>query len=156
MCNISAHKSWLIVRKTWTEHIFVTFRKILQFVSTVSSGNVFPRISAFLRWFLSPHVPKMSPKPYKFGPEKVISAPPTNYQNEPWSFQLCKIKHDSTRYIFASIVCMFSLPPPNKTIRTSKQSVSTSWQCNTSGNRHQPATHMGTCAWSACTGLSDA
>ena len=41
--------------------------------------------------------------------------------------------------------------PIEKIIRTSKQSASTSWQCNTSGNRHQPATyHMGTCAWSVC------
>ncbi len=31
--------------------------------------------------------------------------------------------------------------PIEKIITTSKQSASTSWQCNTSGNRHQPATY---------------
>ena len=31
--------------------------------------------------------------------------------------------------------------PIEKIIRTSKQSASTSWQCNTSGNHHQPATY---------------
>ncbi len=35
--------------------------------------------------------------------------------------------------------------PIEKIIRTSKQSASTSWQCNTSGNRHQPATYGDLC-----------
>ncbi len=35
--------------------------------------------------------------------------------------------------------------PIEKIIRTSKQSASTSWQCNTTGNRHQPATYGDLC-----------
>ncbi len=35
--------------------------------------------------------------------------------------------------------------PIEKIIRTSKQSASTSWQCNTSGNHHQPATYGDFC-----------
>ncbi len=40
--------------------------------------------------------------------------------------------------------------PIEKIIRTSKQSASTSWQCNTSGNHHQPATYGDLCLkWTA-------
>ena len=35
--------------------------------------------------------------------------------------------------------------PIEKIIRTSKQSASTSWQCNTSGNHHQPTTYGDLC-----------
>ncbi len=35
--------------------------------------------------------------------------------------------------------------PVEKIIRTSMQSASTSWQCNTSGNHHQPATYGDLC-----------
>ncbi len=35
--------------------------------------------------------------------------------------------------------------PIEKIIRTSKQSASTSWQCNTTGNHHQPATYGDLC-----------
>ncbi len=43
------------------------------------------RISAFLRWFLSPWPPKMRPKHHRFGPIKSISAPRTYCQNTPCS-----------------------------------------------------------------------
>ena len=62
---------------------------------------------------------------------------PTPANRRPWS-RGCSLKWGSTVLPYITI---------EKMIRISKQSASTYWQCNTSGNHHQ--THMGIKVWRA-------